>query len=638
MRDSLKRSRRIEDYAFIGDCETAALVGRDGSIDWLCWPRFDSGACFAALLGTRDHGRWLIAPKDPHARVSRRYLDGSLILVTTWETAEGAVEVIDFMPPRDDISDLVRLVRGLHGRVELSTEFILRFDYGSVVPWIERLDESGGLRAIGGPEMVILRTPVPLHGRDFRTLGAFAVGVGEVVPFVLSYGPSHLPPPRPIDPEGALRDAEAFWRTWSDRCAPAGPWTDAVKRSLAVLKGLTYAPTGGIIAAPTTSLPEQWGGVRNWDYRYCWLRDATFTLLALDSAGYYDEARDWRDWLQRAVAGHPDQLQIMYGICGERRLTEWEVPWLPGFEGARPVRIGNAAAAQLQLDVYGEIADAIFHAGLHGLRPNKRGMAIARAFFDHVSAVWREPDEGIWEVRGGRQHFTHSKVMVWVAFDRAIKSAEQLGLKGPVERWRAVRDAIHADVCRNGFDHEMGSFVQAYGSKVLDASLLLLAIVGFLPPTDARILGTVRAIERRLLVDGLVFRYDTAETEDGLPAGEGAFLACSFWFVDNLILQGRLAEARSMFERLLALRNDVGLLAEEYDPRARRQLGNFPQAFSHVALVNTAYNLTRTEGPARKRSRRPPRRSAGNGGDTRAGEPGRERFLRDKGSSRPSVR
>jgi GH15 family glucan-1,4-alpha-glucosidase len=588
----------------IGDCETAALVGRDGSIDWLCWPRFDSGACFAALLGEPEQGRWLIAPKQPATRATRRYIDGSLILVTIFETKTGTVELVDFMPPRDGVADLVRLIRGVSGHVDLHTEFVLRFDYGSVVPWIERLKDGGGLRAIAGPEMAVLRTSVPLHGHDFRTCGDFTVDAGDVVPFVLSYGSSLSPPPREIDAAGALYETEAFWRSWSDRCAPAGIWTDAVKRSLAVLKGLTYLPTGGMVAAPTTSLPEQAGGVRNWDYRYCWLRDATFTLLAFGSAGYSEEAQEWRNWLLRAVAGKPTQLQIMYGVGGERRLPEYQVPWLTGFEAARPVRIGNAAATQLQLDVYGEIADAMFQARLHGLPPAERWSAIGRAFLDHLESIWREPDEGIWEVRGPRQHFTHSKVMAWVAFDRAVKSVEQLGAQGPIERWRMTRDAIHADVCRNGFDAELDSFVQAYGSKALDASLLLLPIVGFLPPTDPRIVGTVRAIERRLLVDGVVYRYDTGQTEDGLPPGEAAFVACSFWFVDNLILQGRLVEARSMFERLLSCRNDVGLLAEEYDPQLRRQMGNFPQAFSHVALVNTAYNLTRYEGPTEERADR----------------------------------
>jgi GH15 family glucan-1,4-alpha-glucosidase len=592
----------IEDYALISNCESAALVGRDGSIDWLCWPRFDSAACFAALLGGPEHGRWLIAPRDSTARVTRHYIEGSLILVTTFETSDGTVELIDFMATNNGATDLVRLVRGVRGRLEMHTEFILRFDYGFSVPWVERLNEET-LRAVAGPDMAVLRTPVTLQGQDFTTVGEFIVSADDVVPFVLTYSPSHLQAPASTDPEAALHETEAFWRAWSERCAPAGRWTEPVKQSLAVLKGLTYAKTGGIVAAPTTSLPEQSGGVRNWDYRYCWLRDATFTLLALGSAGYYDEARAWRDWLVRAVAGAPEQLQIMYGLAGERRLTEWEVPWLPGFDGARPVRIGNAAAAQLQLDVYGEVADAMVQARLHGLPPEKRWTAVGHALLKHLEAIWREPDEGIWEVRGPRQHFTHSKVMAWVTFDRAVKSVEQLGTVGPIDRWRSIREEIHAEICRNGFDVELGSFVQAYGSKVLDASLLLLPIVGFLPASDPRIVGTLQAIERRLMVDGLVYRYDTDETEDGLPPGENAFLACSFWFVDNLILQGRLQEARAMFEHLLTLRNDVGLLAEEYDPRAKRQMGNFPQAFSHVALINTAYNLTRCEGPAEERAR-----------------------------------
>jgi len=496
----------------------------------------------------------------------------------------------------------VRLVRGLRGRVAMRTEFILRFDYGAVVPWVERLPE-GGLSAIGGPERVVLRTPAPLRGEDFKTVGEFTVGAGETIPFVLSYAPSHQPLPPPVDPARALHDTEVFWRRWSDRCASAGPWTDVVKRSLVVLKGLTYAATGGIVAAPTTSLPEQLGGVRNWDYRYCWLRDATFTLLALMHAGYYDEAQTWRDWLFRAVAGSPDQLQIMYGLGGERRLTEWEVPWLPGFEGSRPVRIGNAAVNQTQLDIYGEVLDALYHAHSHGLPPNQHGDAIGRVVLRHLAKIWDQPDEGIWEVRGPPQHFTHSKVMVWVAFDRMVKMLEQRGNTGrALPRWRQVRDRIHEDVCGKAFDRDLGSFVQAYGSKALDASLLLLPLVGFLPPSDPRIVGTLRAIEERLMADGFVCRYDTGAGADGLPPGEGAFLACSFWLADNFILQGRIAEARELFERLLALRNDVGLLAEEYDPRLGRQLGNFPQAFSHVALVNTAFNLTRSEGPAEQRA------------------------------------
>ncbi len=597
--------QRIEDYALIGDCATAALVGRNGSIDWLCLPRFDAAACFAALLGEPEHGRWLIAPADPAARVQRRYRDGSLILVTTFETAKGAVELIDFISLRHGFSDVVRIVRGLRGRVAMCVEFILRFDYGSIVPWVERLSE-GGVSAIGGPERVVLRTPVPLRGEDLKTVGEFAVSAGETVPFVMSYGPSHLPRSQPIDAEHALQRVEATWRRWSSRCSPAGVWSEDVKHSLVVLKGLTYAATGGIVAAPTTSLPEQIGGTRNWDYRYCWLRDTTFTLLALMNAGFYDEARAWRDWLLRAVAGSADQLQIMYGLGGERRLTEWEAVWLPGYEGSRPVRIGNAAVNQTQLDVYGEVLDALYHAHTHGLPTVDRVVAIGRTLLGHLARIWRLPDEGIWEVRGPPQHFTHSKVMAWVAFDRAVKILEQLGRQDAgedaLEGLRRLRDDIHKDVCHHAFDPALGSFVQAYGSKALDASLLLLPLVGFLPPTDPRIIGTVAAIERRLVVDGFVMRYDTGEVLDGLPPGEGAFLACSFWLADNFILQGRIDEARALFERLLSLRNDVGLLAEEFDPVSSRQVGNFPQAFSHVALVNTAFNLTRAQGPAEQRA------------------------------------
>src|SRR5262249_23477446 len=492
--------------------------------------------------GEPGHGRWLICPVEPPVCSERHYLDDSLILATTFETAEGGVELIDFMRPRSRLPQLVRLARGLRGSVAMRRAFILRFDYGAVVPGVERLAE-GGVTAIGGPERVVLRPPVSLRGEDLKTVGEFTVSAGETIPFVLSYGPSHQPLPPAVDPARALHDTEVFWRRWSERCASAGPWTDVVKRSLVVLKGLTYAPTGGIVAAPTTSLPEQLGGVRNWDYRYCWLRDATFTLLALMNAGYYDEARRWRDWLFRAVAGSPDQLQIMYGLGGERRLSEWEISWLPGYEGSRPVRIGNAAVNQTQLDVYGEILDALFHAQSHGLPPHRHGNAVGTVLLKHLARIWDEPDEGIWEVRGPRQHFTHSKVMAWVAFDRAVKAIDQLGAPGPAERWRTIRDTIHADVCQNGFDSELDSFVQAYGSKALDASLLLLPIVGFLPPSDRRIVGTLQAIEQRLLVDGVVFRYDTGKLNDGLPPGEGAFLACSFWFVDNLILQGRIAEA-----------------------------------------------------------------------------------------------
>ncbi|MER2269257.1 glycoside hydrolase family 15 protein [Methylobacterium oxalidis] len=585
---------RIEDYALIGDCEAAALVARDGSIDWLCWPRFDASACFAALLGSPEHGRWQIAPAAPGARVSRRYREGTLILETKFETAEGAVTLIDFMPPRSAAQDLVRIVLGRRGRMALQTDLVLRFGYGAIVPWVSRL-EDGLLRAIAGPDMLVLKTDVPLHGEGLRTVGAFTLGEAETATFVLSYGPSHLPPPVSVDPFRALAETEAFWRAWSSRCTYQGRWSEAVSRSLVTLKALTYAPTGGLVAAPTTSLPEWIGGGRNWDYRYCWLRDATLTLLALMNAGYYDEARAWREWLLRAVAGSPAQLQIMYGLAGERHLREWEVGWLPGYEGSRPVRIGNAAAAQLQLDVFGEVIDALHQARHGGLAENPEAWALQKALAAYLETVWDQPDEGIWEVRGGRKHFVHSKVMAWVALDRMVKTAAEFGWDGPVARWRSLRARIHTDVCRQGFNPEVGAFVQSYGSRTLDASLLLLPVVGFLPASDPRIRATVRAVERDLMVDGFVLRYRTEETQDGLPPGEGAFLPCSFWLADNWLLQGRREEAQALFERLLALRNDVGLLAEEYDPRAKRQLGNFPQAFSHLALIGTALNLSPAE-------------------------------------------
>jgi GH15 family glucan-1,4-alpha-glucosidase len=597
---------RIEDYALIGDRETAALVARNGSIDWLCWPRFDAGACFAALLGRPEHGHWRIAPSEPVARTSRRYRDGTLVLETEFETESGArTLLVDFMTPRPDGgSHLFRLVEGRRGRTGIRSEFIARFDYGTSVPWMRRLDDGAHL-AIAGSDMLVLRTPVALQGRDLTTVGEFEIAEGETVAFELTHRGSHLPVPQATDPSAALRETEEFWRCWSDKCAPAGPWTEAVKRSLITLKALTYRPTGGIIAAPTTSLPEQFGGTRNWDYRFCWLRDSAFTLLALMNAGYYDEANAWRDWLLRAIAGSPAQAQIMYGIAGERYLPERTLPWLPGYEGAKPVRVGNAAAGQFQLDVYGEVVDAMYQAMQGGLPPRPEGWEVGRVLLEHVERVWREPDDGIWEIRGPRQHFTHSKVMAWVALDRAVRAAEATDANGdmPLERWRRTRDAIHDDICRRGFDTSLGSFVQAYGSKQLDAGLLLMPLVGFLPPDDPRIRGTVAAVERRLTAaDGLVRRYDTATVEDGLPPGEGAFLACSFWLADNLILQRRLPEARSLFERLLALRNDVGLLPEMYDSCAQRMLGNFPQAFSHVGLVNTAFNLSRIEGPAEQRA------------------------------------
>ncbi|HEU4624746.1 MAG TPA: glycoside hydrolase family 15 protein [Steroidobacteraceae bacterium] len=590
---------RIEDYALVGDGETAALVSRNGSIDWLCWPRFDSDACFAALLGTPQHGRWLIAPRNAPARVTRRYVPDTLVLETEIDTAQGRVLMTDFMPPRGGVSDVIRIVRGLEGRVPMRTELIIRFGYGAVIPWVTQ--HRGGpeteLRAIAGPDMLTLRTQVKLRGEDHRTTGEFEVAAGETVTFVMSHSPSHLDPPPPIDVMAALADTLAYWRDWSGKCRFQGPWREAVMRSLITLKSLIYAPTGGIVAAATTSLPERIGGVRNWDYRYCWLRDATFTLLSLMNAGYYEEAQAWRGWLVRALAGSPDQAQIMYGVAGERRLTEWEVDWLPGFEGAKPVRVGNAASRQLQLDIYGEIADAFHHARLGGLKPAKEEWAVQRALTAHLEKIWSEPDEGIWEVRGRRQQFTYSKVMAWVALDRAIKAIETYHFGGPLARWRELRERIHAETCARGFNSRLGSFVQAFDSDRLDASLLMIPLVGFLPASDPRVRGTLDAVGRHLMVDGLVRRYHTSETEDGLPPGEGAFLACSFWYVDNLALAGRYDEAREMFEHLLTLRNDVGLLAEEYDAHAQRQLGNFPQAFSHVALVGSAYNLNANECP-----------------------------------------
>ena len=594
---------RIEDYGLIGDCETAALVSRDGSIDWLCLPRFNSAACFAALLGTPDNGRWQIAPADPSPRITRQYRDGTLILETTFETEQGAATIIDFMPLFDGTSDLVRLVVGQHGRLDFRTDLVIRFDCGISVPWVNQLDDERGLQAVAGPNMLVLRTPVPLHGDDLRTVGEFSVAAGETVPFVLSHGLSHRPRPNTMDPQLALAQTETFWRDWSARCQPIGPWSEAVKRSLLTLKALTYEPTGGIVAAPTTSLPEQIGGPRNWDYRYCWLRDSAFTLRALMNLGYYDEARAWRDWLLRAVAGSPAQVQILYSITGEKQLPERELPWLAGYENSRPVRIGNAAVGQRQLDVYGEVIHAMFEARLGGMPPLQRGADVLRVVLDYVETIWREPDEGIWEVRGGSQHFTHSKVMAWVAFDRAAIIAGTAGDASASTRWRRIADEIHGEVCRGGFDPELGSFVQFYGSRRLDASLLLIPLVGFLPASDPRVRGTLAAIERRLLRDGgLVMRYDTEDGVDGLPPGEGAFLACSFWLADNYILQQRFGDARVLFERLLALRNDLGLLAEEYDPRAGRMLGNFPQAFSHVGLINTAIKLARVEPDAAKQS------------------------------------
>ena len=567
-------STPLEDYAIIGDCETVALVSRRGSIDWLCWPRFDSGACFAGLLGTAEHGRWLVEAVDADAQVTRRYRPNTLILETTIETRSGTATVIDFMPLRGRNSDVVRLVRGDRGRVEMRTELVLRFDYGRTVPWVSRLPD-GTFRAIAGPDMVVMHTPVALHGENLTTVGTFHVEAGSTVPLVLTHGPSHLPPPEPIDVEASLEETEDFWVDWAARNQTRGEWSDAVTRSLITLKALTYAPTGGIVAAPTTSLPEKLGGVRNWDYRFCWLRDATLTLLALMNAGYYDEAQAWRDWLLRAAAGSPSQLQIMYGLAGERRLSEYEVPWLPGYEQSTPVRIGNAAHGQLQLDVYGEVVDTLFQGKRGGLETRPADWNFLRAILEHLEQVWSCPDQGAWETRGDPQHFTFSKIMSWVALDRGIRAIEVNKVEGPVERWREVRQRIHAEVCARGFNRELGSFVQSYDSKNLDASLLLIPTTGFLPADDPRIRGTIEAVERHLFVDGFVRRYDTHTTDDGLPPGEGAFLACSFWLVDALLLSGRQDDARQLFERLLGLRNDVGLLAEEYDTEreaARRQL------------------------------------------------------------------
>jgi len=582
----------IEDYGLIGDLQTAALVSRHGCIDWLCLPRFDSGAIFAALLGDSDNGHWTIQPEGEFHSPGRRYRGDTLVLETELETATGSVRLIDFMPPRGRAPDVVRIVEGIRGRVDVLMELVLRFDYGSIVPWVRTIE--GTLVGIAGPDAISLRTPVELEGRNLRTYAEFTVEEGARVPFVLSWTPSHEPLPEPIDAEHALAETVEYWEEWIGRCTAEGRWEAPVRRSLLTLKALTYAPTGGIVAAPTTSLPEALGGVRNWDYRYCWLRDATLTLLAFLRAGYVDEARAWRDWLLRAIAGSPEDVQVMYGVAGERRLVELELPWLTGYEGSQPVRIGNDAAGQLQLDVYGEVVDALHMARRRGLEASDPAWALTAKVFDWLESAWKEPDQGIWEVRGPRRHFTHSKVMAWVAFDRAVKSIERLGREGPLERWRETRDAIRDDVLENGYDAERGSFVQFYGSDRLDASLLLIPLVGFLPATDERVLGTVEAIQQGLMRDGLVERY-RADTEnvdvDGLPPGEGVFLPCSFWLVAVLAQQGRTDEAVTLYERLLSLGNDLGLLAEEWEPDSERLVGNFPQAFTHLALVETAFTL-----------------------------------------------
>jgi GH15 family glucan-1,4-alpha-glucosidase len=594
---------RIEDYALIGNTRTVALVGRDGSIDWLCLPRLDSSACFAALLGKRENGRWTIHPAEKPRAVERRYRGETLVLETAFETDSGRVTIIDFMPlpAGGGPARIVRLVRGERGTVPMRLEAAFRFDYGRVVPWVRRTDH--GLRAIAGPEAIRLFTPLPLRGRDKTTIAEFTVSAGQTIPCTLTWTPSHLPEHTAPDPLRDLAETEAFWSDWSGRCNASGEYRDAVIRSLITLKALTYSPTGGIAAAATTSLPEQLGGVRNWDYRYCWLRDTTFTLYALLISGYQDEARAWREWLLRAVAGEPSKLQIMYGLAGERRLSEYELPWLSGYAGSRPVRVGNAAHTQSQLDVYGEVMDAFHCAHGHGIQTDDDAWRVQSVLLNYLEGHWQDTDSGIWEARGAARRYTYSSVMTWVAFDRAVKAVERFGQRGPAERWRALRQKMHDEICAQGFDTARNSFAQYFGGKSLDASLLLMPLVGFLPASDPRIQGTVEAVQRDLVSDGLVLRYVAEGDADGLPPGEGTFLACSFWLADNLALMGRDEEARVLFERLLSLRNDVGLLAEEYDPRARRQLGNFPQAFSHVGVINTAHNLMLRRGPAERRAK-----------------------------------
>ena len=589
---------KIEDYGLIGDTQTVALVGRNGSIDWLCLPRFDSGACFAALLGREEHGCWKIAPAEEVVGTRRAYRKGTLILETEFETAGGSVRLIDCMPPRQRDADLVRVVQGVRGCVRMKMQLVIRFDYGSVLPWMRRLDDRW--EAVAGPDALSFWSAVETRGEGLTTVAEFDVPEGEMLPFELLWHRSHEPPAGRGDPLEKVTETERWWREWRSRAKCEGEWAEAIERSLITLKALTYAPTGGIVAAATTSLPEQIGGVRNWDYRFCWLRDATFTLDALMQGGHIEEACAWRDWLLRAVAGDPSRLQIMYGAAGERRLQEYDLPWLPGYEGSAPVRVGNAAFSQFQLDVYGELIDSMHHARCAGIEPEPQAWKLQRAVMEFLETAWRWPDEGIWEVRGPRRHFTHSKLMAWVAFDRAVKAVENFACDGPVERWRSQREIIREEICARGYNQEKRAFVQEYDGTELDASLLMLPLVGFLPADDERVRGTISAIERELLVDGFVLRYRTEDESqiDGLPSGEGAFLLCTFWLADNYAVAGRLDEARALFERLLAIRNDLGLLAEQYDPRAGRMLGNFPQAFSHVGLVNTARNLSREGGPA----------------------------------------
>jgi GH15 family glucan-1,4-alpha-glucosidase len=592
---------KIEDYALIGDCETGALVDRNGSIDWLCWPNFSSEACFASLLGTPENGYWKIAPTEGDWTTTRCYRDSALILETTFEQVDGAMRLTDFVPIRGKNSDVVRMVECIRGSVAMRMELVLRFYYGLTVPWVTHIED--GQRAVAGPHLAVLHATVPVHGENLKTVAEFSLRKGEQATFTLTYGPSHLADPKKIDARMALEETEAFWKKWNARLKYEGRYRDAVMRSMMTLKALTYRPTGGIVAAVTTSLPEAIGGTRNWDYRYCWLRDSTLTLLALANGGYFDEAEAWQNWLLRALAGSPDQVQIMYGIAGERQLFEWEVGWLPGYEDSKPVRVGNAAAQQMQLDIYGEMVDSFFHSQHSMRRHRENDFRIIVLLLEHLETIWQLPDQGIWETRGGPQEFTYSKMMAWVAFDRAVLLAEQLGYDAPVEKWKNLRDTIHEEICAKGFSEKKNSFVQAYGSDLLDASLLQIPLVGFLPGSDPRVKGTVEAIERELMPDGLVLRYDTTKVDDGLPPGEGVFLACSFWMVSSLQAIGRKDEARALFERLLMLRNDLGLLSEEYDVYRRRQVGNFPQAFSHIALINAAFDLVDGE-DVRSRSQR----------------------------------
>ncbi len=580
---------RIEDYGLLGDCETAALVDKNGSIDWLCWPSFSSEACFCALLGNEDNGYWRISPANGRFSSARKYRDHTLILETTFESDEGAVKLIDFMPIREHHSDVVRIVEGLKGKLPLRMELALRFDYGRTVPWVTALKD--GVRAVAGPNLAIFHSSVPVYGEDLKTVADFTVEAGERAWFTLTYGSSYEREPKPIDVHRAEKDTEKFWIEWAGKLKYEGQYRDEVERSLITLKAMTYRPTGGLVAAMTTSLPEQIGGVRNWDYRYCWLRDTTFSLLALVHAGYNDEATAWQDWLLRALAGSPDQVQIMYGLRGERQLVEWEADWLPGYEGSKPVRVGNAASNQVQLDIYGEMLDCFYHAQRNLAAHGEDEFRVLALLLDHLEKIWREPDSGIWETRSGPQQFTYSKMMAWVAFDRAVKIAKHLHYEAPLALWESTRDTIHEEICRDAYNEEKKCFVQSYGSDHLDAALLLMPLVGFLPGDDRRVRATVEAIERELTVDGFVRRYDTARVDDGLPPGEGAFLACSFWMVSSLKAIGRAEDGRRLFERLLSLSNDLGLLSEECDPKSKRLLGNFPQAFSHIALISAAFEL-----------------------------------------------